>query len=301
MKVVFLARSLGFGEAERQLVMLAKGLFERGHEVSVLVFYPGDPLESELQDVGVPVTGLGKRGRWDVVGFLLQLVRVLRRERPNVLHSYLPMPNLLAVLNRPIVPGIRIVWGVRASFMDLDRYDLVSRLSYAIERRLSRLADLIVANSRAGRNYAVAHGFPAERTVVAFNGIDITCFQPNPQAGTMAQCRGGGTGRDPLVANRWSVSLFCCGDATRSRAPCRGSSCARCILSGSSSTRSKVPSALVAGPPSSGAGDVADRGSARPDSSAICLLPVRDDGEAINTCTLCSNWRATATATPLTF
>ena len=69
MHIVFLARSLDFGGAERQLVLLARGLHERGHRVEVVVFYAGGELEGELGRVGVPVHDLRKRGRWDLFGF----------------------------------------------------------------------------------------------------------------------------------------------------------------------------------------------------------------------------------------
>ncbi|MDL1890770.1 glycosyltransferase, partial [Nitrospirales bacterium NOB] len=73
MKVLFLTRALNVGGAERQLVVLARGLRKRGHEVAVAVFYPGGLLEAELKDVGIPILSLAKRGRWDLVGFVLRL------------------------------------------------------------------------------------------------------------------------------------------------------------------------------------------------------------------------------------
>jgi len=39
MKILFLIRSLEYGGAERQLVELAKGLYEKGCGISILVFY----------------------------------------------------------------------------------------------------------------------------------------------------------------------------------------------------------------------------------------------------------------------
>jgi glycosyltransferase involved in cell wall biosynthesis len=75
-----------------------------------------------------------------------------------------------------------VVWGVRASNMDLDRYDWLSRLSYRIECRLSRFADLIICNSRAGLEYAAAHGFPGGRMTVIPNGIDTEHFKPDAAA-----------------------------------------------------------------------------------------------------------------------
>lgn len=178
--ILFLARSLDRGGAERQLVVLAKGLACRGYAVAVAVFFGGGAYEAELAKAGVRIIRLEKKGRWDVLPFLLRLVRVLRKERPVVLHSYLGVPNILAVALKPFLPGTRIVWGVRASNMDLSRYDWLSRLAYVLERRLARFADRIIANSHAGRHHAVANDFPEEKIVVIPNGIDTDYFQPDP-------------------------------------------------------------------------------------------------------------------------
>lgn len=179
--ILFLARSLDRGGAERQLVVLAKGLARQGHVVSVAVFFGGGVYEAELAEAEVRVINLGKQGRWDILAFLSRLVRLLRKERPTVLHSYLGVPNILAAALKPLLPGTRIVWGVRASNVDLSRYDWLSRLVYALERRLARFADLISANSRAGKRHAVANDFPEDKIVVIPNGIDTDYFRPDPE------------------------------------------------------------------------------------------------------------------------
>lgn len=179
--ILFLTRSLDRGGAERQLVVLAKGLASRGHAVSVTVFFGGGVFEYELAGAGVRVINLGKQGRWDILPFLNRLVGLLRKERPMVIHSYLGVPNILAAVLKPLLPATRIVWGVRASNVDLSRYDWLSRLAYTLERRLARFADRIIANSDAGKCHAVANGFPEGKMVVIPNGIDTEYFRFDPE------------------------------------------------------------------------------------------------------------------------
>jgi glycosyltransferase involved in cell wall biosynthesis len=178
--ILFLSRSLERGGAERQLVVLATALARRGHTVAVVVFYGGGALEAELAIAGVRCIPLNKRGRWDVLPFLFRLGKLLRAERPSLLLSYLSVPNLLATLLKPLLPETRLVWGVRASRLDWACYDKLSYLSWWLECRLSRFADLIIANSRAGRDHAIASGFPADRIRVVANGIDTQRFRPDP-------------------------------------------------------------------------------------------------------------------------
>jgi glycosyltransferase involved in cell wall biosynthesis len=179
--VLFLARSLDRGGAERQLVKLAIGLTHRGHAIAVAVFFGGGVYEAELAEAGVRVINLGKQGRWDGLIFLSRLVRLLRKERPAVVHSYLAVPNILAILLRPLLTSTRIILGVRASNMDLSHYDWLVRLSYALERRLARFADLIIANSYAGKRHAVANSFQENKIVVIPNGIDTEYFKFDPE------------------------------------------------------------------------------------------------------------------------
>ncbi len=179
--ILFLTRSLDRGGAERQLVVLAKGLVQRGHAVSVAVFFGGGVFEAELVRAGVRVINLGKLGRWDIIPFLNRLAALLSEERPSVLHSYLGVPNVLAVVFKPLLSGTRIVWGVRASNMDLSRYDWLSRFAYTLERRLARFADLIISNSAAGKSHAVANGFPERKMIVIPNGIDTEYFRFDPE------------------------------------------------------------------------------------------------------------------------
>ena len=176
-RVMFPIRSLERGGAERQLVVLAAGLHREGWPVTVVCFYAGSPFRRELEQAGVPVIDLAKHGRWDVFGFLWRLFGVFREVRPDLVHGYLPVSNLLALLSRLARPGTRILWGVRASNVDMSRYDGVSRAAFWLQCRLARYVDLIIANSAAGMAYHVAHGFPQPTMRVIPNGIDTTRFR----------------------------------------------------------------------------------------------------------------------------
>ncbi len=196
--ILFLTRSLDRGGAERQLVVLAKGLARRGHAVAVAVFFGGGAYEAELAEAGVRVIDLGKKGRWDILPFLIRLMRLLRKERPAVMHSYLGVPNILATLLKPLLPGTRIIWGVRASNVDLSHYDWLSRLAYALERRLARFPDRVIANSYAGKRHAAANGFPEGKLVVIPNGINTEYFRFDPEGRQQARTEWG-LGEDEIL------------------------------------------------------------------------------------------------------
>jgi glycosyltransferase involved in cell wall biosynthesis len=176
-RVLFLIRSLGRGGAERQLVTLATGLRRAGWDVAVACFYAGGAFQRELERDEVPVIDLRKRGRWDIAGFLWRLWRALRQFEPDIVHGYLTVGNLLSLVTRIASPGSRVVWGVRSSFIDRERYDWMSRATFALSCRMARRADRIIFNSAAGSALHGAQGYPADRLVVIANGIDTDRFR----------------------------------------------------------------------------------------------------------------------------
>lgn len=175
MNIAFLIQSLESGGAERQLALLAQGLFDNGHTVTVIILRGGGRYESELQNAGVIVQSLEKQGRWDLIGPIRRLAKILFGLEPDILHGYMPVANVLARLVGSITPCKRVVFGVRASNMGLDQYDFVARWSYRIERFLARWADLIITNSDAGA--AIYRGLSSNSPVgVVPNGIDTERF-----------------------------------------------------------------------------------------------------------------------------
>lgn len=197
--VVFLVRTLDYGGAEWQVVETCKWLARGGCRVAVAVFYPGGALEPELREAGVRILSLEKKGRWDVFGFLARTVGVLRRERAEVLYSYLVVPNIISVLLKTVLRRMRVVWGVRASYVDYRRYDRLSRLSFTLSGVLARFADAIVVNSEAGRRFHVAHGYPQTRMTVIPNGIDVERFRPDQRLGREVRAGWGVMPEVPLV------------------------------------------------------------------------------------------------------
>lgn len=181
MKITFLIRALNLGGAQGQMVLLAQELHKKGHEVSVIAFYDGVHRQA-LQDSGVILHTLGKQGRWDVMGFLWRLVKLVRSHPPDVLYGYLAVCNLLTSFLRLFVPNMKSVWGVRTANLKLEYYDWLSRLLAVIELKLSRLASLIIVNSQSGRRHLIAKGVADEKIVFIPNGIDTNRFRPDRTA-----------------------------------------------------------------------------------------------------------------------
>lgn len=197
--VVLLARSLSAGGTERQLVNLALGLKRSGVDVSVVLFYEGGVLDEELRDAGVPLRTAGKTGRWDTLRFARELASRVAECNAKVIYSFLEVPNVVAAAGRLGLWRLPVVWGIRSSRMDLDRYGLLHRLIYFAQAPLSRSVDSIIFNSEAGRRRARDLGIVAPRNRVIPNGIDVERFLFDAQGRASLRRSWGVRDEEPLA------------------------------------------------------------------------------------------------------
>ncbi len=174
MKVACLIDSLASGGAERQMTELAVGLRGRGHDVAVCHYHAENTsnsfYESQLVENGVRVERIHTTGRLD----RLRKVRSwLNRYQPDVLQSYLPGANALAILT-----GLaRRRWKVVVSERIDPDYRGRGNLREKTIAGLYRGADWIVTNSHSSREGLVSF-VPAYRrkTSVIWNCVDLERF-----------------------------------------------------------------------------------------------------------------------------
>jgi glycosyltransferase involved in cell wall biosynthesis len=183
LRIVLLIRSLETGGTQRQVMALARGLAQRGHHVTVAAFYARSNPWPAVEGGRVRLALVNKKSRWHLASFFFGLVALIRRTQPDVVYSFLPDANLLAMLAKPFAGWPATVWSIRASIVDLRRTDFLSRLFYALQRRMARLADHIVVNSNAGFRHHLPNSFPAGRCSIIFNGIDCNALRVERKAG----------------------------------------------------------------------------------------------------------------------
>lgn len=198
MRILFLVRALDYGGAERQLVVLANELARRGHRVAIAVFYSGAPLEREIDCSRVRLIPLEKRSRWDLLSLYWTLLRVVQRERPDVLHGWMSDPNLVASMIRLLYPKAHIFWCIRCANVEMILDRVASTVGW-FERRLSHFADCIVVNSQAGINHAASRGFPLDKMFHIPNGIDVDGLYFDPPEGQRVRTEWGFKGSERLI------------------------------------------------------------------------------------------------------
>lgn len=174
MRVVCVIDDLGSGGAQRQLVNLARGLARRGHAVTFFTYHDDGHFRPELDEVGIPVRCVPKAHRFSLapVGALR---RVVREWRAEAVVAFLETPAVYAEL-ACVGAGVRLLVGERNSVVG-DTVGFVRRA----KSRLHGLADLVVANSIAHRDWMARHFPYLDGCLHAiWNGIDLEQFAAAP-------------------------------------------------------------------------------------------------------------------------
>lgn len=173
-RLCHLITSLDVGGAEQALLRLCRGLAARGYRQEVIVMLPPGAIAAALADAAIPVHSLGIRRGWPDPRGLWRLVRRLRRSRPDLMMTWMYHADLLGTLATPVCGVPHLVWNLRNTAIP----DRRARVLVRILARLSRVPDLVIANSVAGQADHQAFGYRPRRWVCIRNGVDTERFRP---------------------------------------------------------------------------------------------------------------------------
>jgi glycosyltransferase involved in cell wall biosynthesis len=183
LKIIFFIGSLAAGGAERQISQLAKNLSKRNHTVSVATLYPGGVNWHWLQqNSNVNVISLYPTKNSSTILTGLQLLtaplrlrKILKSSQANILYSVLNITNFLAWLATWGWKPSILLWGIRASDMDLVWKEY---LPFKACSWLSPWVPAIIFNSHSGLHHHVKSGYRGKKHEVIVNGIDTQRFKP---------------------------------------------------------------------------------------------------------------------------
>lgn len=171
-RVLLMIWSLEVGGAERVVSLLGKHLDAERFDVRVACLNHRGALADELEKQGIPVHALQKRGALDF-GFLLRLIRLIRREQIDLLHTHLWGANLWGRL--------AACWTHREVIVTEHSTDTWKKSwHFAIDRFLAPCSRFFIAVSSAVADYYQKRGIPKGMCRVIANGIDTQSF-PAPE------------------------------------------------------------------------------------------------------------------------
>jgi glycosyltransferase involved in cell wall biosynthesis len=168
LKIAHIDCGLSLRGGQRQMLMLAHGLRERGHE-QVIVCLEGSSTEERARREGFRVFSLPVHDPGHAFGILLWR-QDLRLWMPQIVHAHDGRGQTLAWLASLGLPVKRVA-SRRVTFFPSDRWTY--RLKYG------RTCDAVVAVSENIRELSVQAGVPRERIEVIPDGIDAPAELPS--------------------------------------------------------------------------------------------------------------------------
>ncbi len=173
-------RSLNIGGAERQFLELAKNIDKSKFDVVIYTMYKGpqDNIANALE--GVEHIPLGKKNRYDNISFMKNYIKSLDAQKPDVIYSFLQEMNLFSLWARAFTKNKhKVVWGFRASDMNLKKYGKFPQLLFWLQKKSSPHVDKIIANSHASVGFHKKMGYDVSKATVVHNGINVERFRPD--------------------------------------------------------------------------------------------------------------------------
>ena len=165
--ILMATMGMDIGGAETHIVELSKELNRRGYRV--IVASNGGVYVPELEQAGIECVSvpMNRRSPWPMLQSLVKMRRLIKKERPDVVHAHARIPGFLCgILHKfmhfPFVTTAHWVF---------DTGGILGKLTNWGERTIAVSDDI---KAYLWDNY----GIPGEHVTVTINGIDTEKFSP---------------------------------------------------------------------------------------------------------------------------
>lgn len=170
MKLIFLITGLGMGGAENQIVNLADKFADKGLDITIA--YILQPVMVEPKNENVKLVWLGgTKSPFGIFTALKNLVKLIRKNKPDVVHSHMYHANILARVARIFVHFPKLVTTAHSN----NEGGKARMLAYRLTNQLSDVFTNV--------SYDAVHSFEEKKAVskgkmlAVGNGIDVAYFK----------------------------------------------------------------------------------------------------------------------------
>src|SRR5438105_5278498 len=181
-RISYVTTDLFIGGAEGMLTRLVTASPRVAEAVTVVSLLPTEAYVERMRAAGISVVELGFHKPGGLTAGLVRLARLIASAQPDIVQGWMYHGDLVALIGL-VMSGrrkqTRLIWSIRCSDMDLDRYRLRLRLVVKACTALSGMPDLITANSASGLQAHLKLGYRPRRAEVVPNGIDLDQFRPD--------------------------------------------------------------------------------------------------------------------------
>jgi glycosyltransferase involved in cell wall biosynthesis len=176
MRILVVSTSMGMGGADKLILTAAQQLSSEGHELMIVSLTELGPMGHQAQSLGIPTQSLEMaRGVPDPRG-LVRLIRLVRRWKPDLIHSHMVHANLMVRLVRLLAPTPALVQTIHSVYEGGGHWMAAYRLT-------NGLADhMTVVSQAAADRFIQQRVLPQSLVRVVPNGIDVDLFESVPAA-----------------------------------------------------------------------------------------------------------------------
>lgn len=174
MKILYVITGLGQGGAERVVCDLADKMYQKGNEV-VIAYLTGDiltcPAHEEIELIKINLHSIVT-----LPVAYLNLSRLIKNYKPDVLHAHMVHANILTRLVRLTTPIKKLICTAHNS-------DEGGRLRMALYRLTHNLADTTTnVSNTATISFEEKNAVPENGMLTIYNGVNLNNFKYNSSA-----------------------------------------------------------------------------------------------------------------------
>lgn len=173
--IVIFCKTLAIGGAEKQALVLAKLLAEKGEDV-LLINWCGniiDPRNSKfIKDNSISYVGLEGNSLRKFREFL----KVIRKQRASVVLSYLTLANIISGLSKFFINNLVSIGGIRTEKLPFYKF-FFEKLAH------NYLNDATVFNNNSAKDKFERRGFKSRKIFVIHNTIEVYPEEINENKG----------------------------------------------------------------------------------------------------------------------
>lgn len=174
MRILYVITGLGNGGAERVVCDLANEMFKKGHDVKI-IYLTGDALtKPDYKEIELIKANLNDFK--SLLPTYVRLVKIIRKFRPDVVHSHMVHANILMRLVRITAPIKKLICTAHNS----NEGGALRMLSYRVTHNLANISTNV--SQEATEEFEGMGAVPNNGMQTVYNGIDLERFNRIPEA-----------------------------------------------------------------------------------------------------------------------
>ncbi len=205
-RIIHIINSFEFGGAEAMLVNLLLRTDADRFAPSVVALIDDMSVAGPVMRAGIPIEVIGMKSGLPDPRKVLKLATHLRRQRPQVVQTWMDHSNLIGSVAARMAGRMKVVWGIHHSEHIPGVAKRSTQMTVDACARLSRWmpAGIICCSEHSARCYT-ARGFDGSRIEVIPNGFDTGRFAPDAAARVSVRRELGLADQTPLIGlvARW--------------------------------------------------------------------------------------------------